>query len=154
MSQQGGIRNWALSYPQQQLVKTNGRLIEHARCDWVFLAVGHLSRGCLELCCVRLRYHPASSAGEQPTRSDFERQAESRRKGIEGISRERKFRVSASSEVMGDDTIGPFRLRWELRPPKTRLAIASRSGHGHVANWLEVQIGNLGVNSLLGRRSC
>ena len=37
-----GIESWSLTSLQQRLVKTGGRLIEHARCYWLLLAEGHL----------------------------------------------------------------------------------------------------------------
>ncbi len=38
------IGNWSLTSLQQRLVKTGGRLIKHARYDWLLLAEGHLTR--------------------------------------------------------------------------------------------------------------
>jgi hypothetical protein len=38
------IENWSLTSLQQRLVKTGGRLVEHARYYWLFLAEGHLNR--------------------------------------------------------------------------------------------------------------
>jgi hypothetical protein len=38
------IDNWSLTSLQQRLVKTGGRLIKHARCYWLLLAEGHLTR--------------------------------------------------------------------------------------------------------------
>jgi Transposase DDE domain group 1 len=38
------IDNWSLTSLQQRLVKTGGRLIKHARYDWLLLAEGHLTR--------------------------------------------------------------------------------------------------------------
>jgi len=38
------IENWSLTSLQQRLVKTGGRLIKHARCCWLLLPEGHLSR--------------------------------------------------------------------------------------------------------------
>jgi hypothetical protein len=38
------IGNWSLTSLQQRLVKTGGRLIEHARYYWLLLAEGHLTR--------------------------------------------------------------------------------------------------------------
>ena len=38
------IGNWSLTSLQQRLVKTGGRLVKHARYDWLLLAEGHLSR--------------------------------------------------------------------------------------------------------------
>jgi len=37
---------WELSLRslQQRLVKTGGRLVKHARCSWLLLAQGHLTR--------------------------------------------------------------------------------------------------------------
>jgi hypothetical protein len=35
------IENWPLTSLQQRLVKTGGRLIKHARYDWLLLAEGH-----------------------------------------------------------------------------------------------------------------
>jgi hypothetical protein len=35
-------RNWPLTSLQQRLVKTGGRLIEHARYYWLLLAESHL----------------------------------------------------------------------------------------------------------------
>ena len=39
------IDNWSLTSLQQRLVKTGGRLVKHARCYWLLLAEGHLTRG-------------------------------------------------------------------------------------------------------------
>jgi hypothetical protein len=39
-----GISNWSLTSPQQQLMKTGGRLVKHARYYWLMLAEGHLTR--------------------------------------------------------------------------------------------------------------
>jgi hypothetical protein len=36
--------SWSLTSPQQRLVKTGGRLIEHARYYWLLLAESHLTR--------------------------------------------------------------------------------------------------------------
>jgi len=38
------VGNWSLTSLQQQLVKTGGRLIKHARYYWLLLAEGHLTR--------------------------------------------------------------------------------------------------------------
>jgi hypothetical protein len=38
------IRKWSLTSLQQRLVKTGGRLIQHARYYWLLLAKGHLTR--------------------------------------------------------------------------------------------------------------
>ena len=38
------VGNWSLSSLQQRLVKTGGRLTKHARCYWLLLAEGHLTR--------------------------------------------------------------------------------------------------------------
>ncbi len=38
------IGTWSLTSLQQRLVKTGGRLVRHARYDWLLLAEGHLSR--------------------------------------------------------------------------------------------------------------
>jgi hypothetical protein len=38
------IGNWSLTSLQQRLVKTGGRLIEHARYYWLLLAESHLTR--------------------------------------------------------------------------------------------------------------
>jgi hypothetical protein len=38
------IDNWSLTSLQQQLVKTGGRLLKHARYYWLFLADSHLTR--------------------------------------------------------------------------------------------------------------
>jgi hypothetical protein len=38
------IANWSLTSLQQRLVKTGGRLIEHARYYWLLLAESHLTR--------------------------------------------------------------------------------------------------------------
>jgi hypothetical protein len=39
-----GIDNWSLTSLQQRLVKTGGRLIQHARYYWLLLAESHLTR--------------------------------------------------------------------------------------------------------------
>jgi len=38
------IDHWSLTSLQQQLVKTGGRLVKHARYYWLLLAEGHLTR--------------------------------------------------------------------------------------------------------------
>jgi hypothetical protein len=38
------IDGWAFTSLQQQLVKTGGQLIKHARCYWPLLAESHLTR--------------------------------------------------------------------------------------------------------------
>jgi len=38
------IENWSLPSLQQRLVKTGGRLVNHARHYWLLLAEGHLTR--------------------------------------------------------------------------------------------------------------
>jgi hypothetical protein len=38
------IDHWSLTGVQQRLVKTGGRLVKHARYDWLILAEGHLTR--------------------------------------------------------------------------------------------------------------
>jgi hypothetical protein len=38
------IENWSPTSLQQQLVKTGGRLVKHARYCWRLLAEGHLNR--------------------------------------------------------------------------------------------------------------
>ena len=38
------IGKWSLTSLQQRLVKTGGRLIQHARYYWLLLAEGHLTR--------------------------------------------------------------------------------------------------------------
>jgi len=38
------IENWSLASLQQRLVKTGGRLVQHARYYWLLLAEGHLNR--------------------------------------------------------------------------------------------------------------
>jgi hypothetical protein len=38
------IEQWSLTSVQQRLVKTGGRLITHARYDWLLLAESHLTR--------------------------------------------------------------------------------------------------------------
>src|SRR5260370_38337843 len=38
------IGKWSLTSLQQRLVKTGGRLIQHARYHWLLLAEGHLTR--------------------------------------------------------------------------------------------------------------
>src|SRR5216683_2862882 len=40
---------------KQRLVKSGGRLIQHARYYWLLVAEGHLSGGCLPACCGRSR---------------------------------------------------------------------------------------------------
>jgi hypothetical protein len=39
-----GIDSWSLTSLQQRLVKTGGRLINHARYYWLLLAESHLTR--------------------------------------------------------------------------------------------------------------
>ena len=39
------IDNWSLTSVQQRLVKKGGRLVKHARYDWLLRAEGHLTRG-------------------------------------------------------------------------------------------------------------
>jgi hypothetical protein len=38
------IENWSLTSLQQRLVKTGGRLVQHARYYWLLLAEGHMNR--------------------------------------------------------------------------------------------------------------
>src|ERR1700722_17126206 len=38
------VATWSLTSLQQRLVKTGGRLIQHARYYWLLLAEGHLTR--------------------------------------------------------------------------------------------------------------
>jgi hypothetical protein len=38
------VATWSLTSLQQRLVKTGGRLIEHARYYWLLLAESHLTR--------------------------------------------------------------------------------------------------------------
>ena len=38
------IKRWSLTSLQQRLVKTDGRLVKHARYSWLLLAEGHLTR--------------------------------------------------------------------------------------------------------------
>jgi hypothetical protein len=38
------VATWSLTSLQQRLVKTGGRLIQHARYHWLLLAEGHLTR--------------------------------------------------------------------------------------------------------------
>jgi hypothetical protein len=38
------IDHWWLTSVQQRLVKTGGRVVKHARYDWLLLAEGHLTR--------------------------------------------------------------------------------------------------------------
>lgn len=38
------IENWSLTSLQQRLVKTGGRLVQHARYYWLMLAESHLTR--------------------------------------------------------------------------------------------------------------
>ena len=38
------IENWSLTSLQQRLVKTGGRLVNHARYYWLMLAESHLTR--------------------------------------------------------------------------------------------------------------
>jgi ATP-dependent Clp protease ATP-binding subunit ClpA len=38
------IENWSLTSLQQRLVKTDGRLVKHARYYWLLLAESHLTR--------------------------------------------------------------------------------------------------------------
>ena len=38
------IEKWSLTSLQQRLVKTEGRLVKHARYYWLLLAEGHLTR--------------------------------------------------------------------------------------------------------------
>jgi hypothetical protein len=38
------VDTWSLSSLQQRVVKTGGRLVKHARYDWLPLAEGHLTR--------------------------------------------------------------------------------------------------------------
>ena len=38
------IDTWSLTSLQQRLVKTGGRLVKHARYDWLLLAESHLTR--------------------------------------------------------------------------------------------------------------
>jgi hypothetical protein len=40
----GAIGNWSLTSLQQRLVKTGGRLVQHARYYWLLLAESHLTR--------------------------------------------------------------------------------------------------------------
>ena len=39
-----GIGNWSLTSLQQRLVKTDGRLVKHARYYWLMLVQSHLTR--------------------------------------------------------------------------------------------------------------
>jgi hypothetical protein len=39
-----GIESWSLTSLQQRLVKTGGRLVQHARYCWLLLAEKHLTR--------------------------------------------------------------------------------------------------------------
>jgi hypothetical protein len=39
-----GIADWSLTSLQLRLVKTDGRLVKHARYYWMVLAEGHLTR--------------------------------------------------------------------------------------------------------------
>jgi hypothetical protein len=42
------IENWSLTSLQQRLVKTGGRLVNHARYYWLMLAESHLTRRLFE----------------------------------------------------------------------------------------------------------
>ena len=52
------VVTWSRTSLQQRLVKTGGRLIEHARYYWLLLAEGHLSGGSLPACWGRSRPCP------------------------------------------------------------------------------------------------
>ena len=45
------VGNWSLTSVQQRLVKTGGRLIQHARYYWLLLAEGQLAQQLLWPCC-------------------------------------------------------------------------------------------------------
>ena len=49
------IGKWSLTSLQQRLVKTGGRLIQHARYYWLLLAESHLTRRLFAACCKRSR---------------------------------------------------------------------------------------------------
>jgi hypothetical protein len=38
------IDHWSLTSVSQRLMKTGGRLVKQARCDWLWMAEGHLTR--------------------------------------------------------------------------------------------------------------
>ena len=38
------IKSWSLTSLPHRLMKTGGRLVKHARYDWLLLAEGHLNR--------------------------------------------------------------------------------------------------------------
>jgi hypothetical protein len=38
------IKNWSPTSLQRRLMKSGGRLVKHARYDWLLLAEGHLNR--------------------------------------------------------------------------------------------------------------
>ncbi|MBM3793671.1 MAG: hypothetical protein FJW31_06300 [Acidobacteria bacterium] len=44
MARSRGVENWSLTGLQQRLVKTGGRLVKHARYNWLILAESHLTR--------------------------------------------------------------------------------------------------------------
>jgi hypothetical protein len=57
------VANWSLTSLQQRLVKTGGRLVNHARYDWLLLAESHLTRLLFADMLAKIGMLPPSPAG-------------------------------------------------------------------------------------------
>jgi len=96
------IGSWTLTSLPQRLVKTDGRLIKHARYCWLLLAESHLTRRLFGAMLGRIAAlpSPASYANRDPGRISNNEQAEGKERCGRNRSREGQIRAWSFSEVL------------------------------------------------------
>jgi hypothetical protein len=115
---------------QPRLVKTGGRLIKHARCDWLVLAESHLTRRLFTAMVRRIDLLPlpAGQASRRPDRISVTREAEAGKMPEAWVERG----AVAVFGVLARGANGPFHGPWKNLALQTRLTIAFSGGQVYV----------------------
>ena len=133
------IGSWSLTSLQQRLVKTGGRLIQHARYYWLLLAESHLTRRLFADMLRKSRPCPTSGIRRVQRGANLDDGA-----GLAGeVSADAPGkRILSGRCVLAGGETGPFRRRWEhCRPiPAETLAGSDRPAYTGVGSGVKTEI--------------
>ena len=76
------IWNWSLTSLQQRLVKTGGRLVKHARYNWLLLAENHLTRRLLGAMVRRIAVMPVPDGQTEAVGNEVVQRGGEKRRGV------------------------------------------------------------------------
>jgi hypothetical protein len=134
------VANWSLTSLQQRLVKTGGRLIQHARYYWLLLAESHLTRRLFADMLRKVAALPLP-AGIRRVQREANLDDGAGLAGKVSADAPGKRVLSARCVLAGGET-GSFRRQWEhCRPiPAETLAGSDRPAYTGVGSGVKTEI--------------